>query len=116
MLDGQFGVTDLAEQERLDDVEARKQRGKGAPKKAKTKGTLPFSFVLPIGDRDCVVDSALQRTADVRQRKDDRRRLSFTFGPCLNSLWQHRQLLPLHLCVPALECRWNRGYTPHILL
>ena len=50
MLDGQFGVTDLAEQERLDDVEARKQRGKGAPKKAKTKGTLPFSFVLPVGD------------------------------------------------------------------
>ena len=50
MLDGQFGVTDLAEQERLDDVEARKQRGKGAPKKAKTKGALPFSFMLPIGD------------------------------------------------------------------
>jgi len=37
ILDGEFGVTDLAEQERLDDVEARKRRGKGAPKKAKTK-------------------------------------------------------------------------------
>ncbi len=47
LLDGEFGVTDLAEQERLDDVEERKKRGKGAPKKAKSKGALPFSFVLP---------------------------------------------------------------------
>ena len=45
----------------------------------------------------------------MRQRKDDRRHLSFAFGPCLDPLWQHRQLLPLHLCVPALECRWSRG-------
>jgi len=47
ILDGEFGVTDLAEQQRLDDVEERKRRGKGAPKKAKSKGALLFCSVLP---------------------------------------------------------------------
>ena len=46
MLDGEFGATDLAEQERLDGVEERKRRGKGTPKKAKSKGTVLYSFVL----------------------------------------------------------------------
>ena len=117
MLGGEFGVTDLAEQQRLDDVEARKRRGKGAPKKAKTKGTLPFSFVLPSGIETEVLTVALQRTADVRQRKDDRRHISLAFGPCLDSLlWQHRQLLPLQFCVPAPKSYWSRGYAPPILL
>ena len=50
MLHGEFGVTDLAEQQRLDDVEERKLRGKGAPKKAKSKGAPSFSFCASLGD------------------------------------------------------------------
>lgn len=44
MLHGEFGVTDLAEQQRLDDVEERKRRGKGTPKKAKKKGAPSVSL------------------------------------------------------------------------
>ena len=98
LLDGEFGVTDLAEQQRLEDVEERKQRGKGAPKKAKTKGTLLFSFVLSSEIENWPVDRALQRTADVPQRKGDKHSLSLAFGPCIGPLWQHRQLLPVLLC------------------
>jgi small subunit ribosomal protein S33 len=55
ILDGEFGVTDLAEQERLDDVEGRKRRGKGAPKKAKTKGALLFSSLILLKTGTCVL-------------------------------------------------------------
>ena len=37
-------LVDAAEQQRLQDVEDKKKRGKGAPKKAKSKGlSLPIS-------------------------------------------------------------------------
>lgn len=36
---GQLVIQDQAELVRLEDVEDRKARGKGTPKKAKTKGT-----------------------------------------------------------------------------
>lgn len=39
----EMGLVDTAEQQRLQDVEDRKKRGKGAPKKAKSKGPL-FRF------------------------------------------------------------------------
>ena len=40
-------LVDVAEQRRLQDVEDKKKRGKGAPKKAKSKGmAIWFSFVL----------------------------------------------------------------------
>jgi small subunit ribosomal protein S33 len=109
MLGGEFGVTDLAEQQRLDDVAARKRRGKGPPKKAKTKGAPPFSLA---SIETQVLTVLLQRTADVRQRKDDRRNLSLAFGPRLDPLWQHRQLFLLQLCVPPPESCWSRGYAP----
>ncbi|PCH38535.1 hypothetical protein WOLCODRAFT_115641 [Wolfiporia cocos MD-104 SS10] len=35
---GQWKIVDTTEETRLADVEAKKKRGKGAPKKAKTKG------------------------------------------------------------------------------
>ena len=38
-------LVDTAEQRRLQDVEDKKKRGKGAPKKAKSKG-LVFGFFL----------------------------------------------------------------------
>lgn len=37
-------LVDAAEQQRLQDVEDRKKRGKGAPKKAKSKGLSLLSF------------------------------------------------------------------------
>ena len=45
-------LVDMIEQQRLADVEDRKRRGKGAPKKAKTKGIglFPISHVC-IADR-----------------------------------------------------------------
>ena len=39
----EMGLVDAAEQQRLQDVEDRKKRGKGAPKKAKSKG-MPLRF------------------------------------------------------------------------
>lgn len=38
---GDFRIQDWDEYERLGDVEEKKRRGKGVPKKAKTKGTWP---------------------------------------------------------------------------
>lgn len=108
ILHGEFGVTDLAEQERLDDVEERKRRGKGAPKKAKTKGARLFSSVFLSFERSLHVDCALQRTADVRRRKDDRQLLSLTFDLRFYSLslWQAAQatliFATLHTCARAL--------------
>ena len=42
----EMGLVDTVEKQRLQDVEDRKKRGKGAPKKAKSKGPLfQFRFV-----------------------------------------------------------------------
>ena len=41
-------LVDATEQQRLQDVEDRKKRGKGAPKKAKSKGLSLRSRSLPI--------------------------------------------------------------------
>jgi hypothetical protein len=70
------------------------------------------SFILccaPVGDGGFRADGALQRTADGRRRKDDRRHLSLAFGPCLDLLWPHIQLLPLRVCIPAQESYWSRS-------
>jgi len=42
-------LVDAAEQQRLQDVEDRKKRGKGAPKKAKSKGPSLRSRFSPMG-------------------------------------------------------------------
>ena len=47
MSHGEFKIADLAEAQRLTNIEALKKRGKGAPKKARTEGALPV--VLSIG-------------------------------------------------------------------
>lgn len=41
-------LVDAAEQQRLQDIEDRKKRGKGTPKKAKSKGLFLFNRFLPI--------------------------------------------------------------------
>ena len=56
---------------------------------------------FPPGIETDVLTVPFQRTADVRQRKDDERHLSLASGPCLGPLWQHRRLLLLQLCVPT---------------
>lgn len=56
----EMGLVDLGEQQRLKDVEDKKARGKGAPKKAKTKGV----FIL--FDDPFVSNTMVQRTVVVR--------------------------------------------------
>jgi hypothetical protein len=59
-----MGIVDPKEQQRLADVEDRKRRGKGTPKKAKTKGTH-------VGVSSSVLTKPLfvpQRTAEGRRR------------------------------------------------
>jgi hypothetical protein len=57
----EMGLVDLAEKQRLKDVEDKKARGKGAPKKAKTKGGFLYTVA------GLVVDVfQIQRTVVVR--------------------------------------------------
>jgi hypothetical protein len=63
-----MGIVDPVEVQRLADVEDKKRRGKGTPKKAKTKGTCSVLSWLVLAN--CL----LQRTAGERLR-DDRLRI-----------------------------------------
>jgi small subunit ribosomal protein S33 len=63
----EMGLVDTEEKQRLQDIEDRKKRGKGAPKKAKTKGSSLVSRFAPILSPD--LSSALfslQPTVGVR--------------------------------------------------
>lgn len=63
-------IPDLAEVQRVQDVEAKKARGKGAPKKAKSKGMQLCASGRGIGS-----DCASQRTAAEWQRRSANRYL-----------------------------------------
>ena len=104
ILCGEFGVTDLAEQERLDDVEERKRRGKGTPKKAKSKGALELSFVLPSVIEICVLIVLYRR----QQTCSEEKTINDT-NPSHSVLIIAEQDIPTFSCTPAPDFSWRRA-------
>jgi len=93
----EMGLVDAAEQQRLQDIEDRKKRGKGAPKKAKSKGLSlqsRFSPILLLSFSSVVFSS--QPTADVH-RGNDRKRIFC--GTLLEDLLSNSE------CINSTQCR-----------
>ena len=66
MSHGEFKIADLAEAQRLTNIEALKKRGKGAPKKARTKGVLAVvSSMIYVSDTSVLKDESRR----VKRRK-----------------------------------------------
>ena len=111
ILHGEFGVTDLAEQERLDDVEERKRRGKGAPKKAKTKGARLFSSVfLSLNEAYMLIALCRGQQTCGEEKTIDNFCPSRSIFALLLSLWQAAQatlmFAALHTCARPY---WSRS-------
>lgn len=92
-------LVDATEQQRLQDIEDRKRRGKGAPKKAKSKGPLlrsRFSPILLLNSPSVAL--APQPTADVLRGKD-REGERFFCGRLLEGLLSNSE------CINSTQCR-----------
>jgi len=93
-------LVDAAEQQRLQDIEDRKRRGKGAPKKAKSKGPplrSRFSPTLLLNSPSAVL--APQPTADVLRGNDREEGERFFCGAISEDLLSNSE------CINSTQCR-----------
>ena len=93
-------LVDTAEQQRLQDIEDRKKRGKGAPKKAKSKGLSSrsrFSPILLLNFSSVVF--AFQLTADVRRGNGREKDEGIFCGTLLEDLLSNLE------CINSTPCR-----------
>ena len=93
-------LVDATEQQRLQDIEDRKRRGKGAPKKAKSKGPLLRSRFSPIHSLNSPsVAFVPQPTVDVLRGNDREEGERFFCGGLLEDLLSNLE------CINSTQCR-----------